>query len=371
MAPSPVVVVAVTVPMSLNLLGRRLSLMADRGWQVHLVVGQRPPDNYSFDPRLSVHVIPMKRAIAVMSDAVGLLRWISLLRRVRPDCVVGATPKAAFLAMLASRATGVRYRIFEMWGARWDGAQGRRRTILQATDRLTVWAATETIAVSQSLAELLDKERITRSRATVLGHGSSKGVDLDLFGSAKSGNARSVPVIGFVGRLAFDKGLHDLRAVFELLQISIPGVQLHVAGSDDSADPLDQLTQSWLSSGHPITLRGSVEDIPDFLHEIDVLCFPSHREGLPNAVIEAAAAEVPSVAWAVTGCSDAILDGATGFLVPLGQHERMAERLGYLLTDQSVLRTMGHKARKGVADRFNSTEVQAEYVSHLAKIMTR
>lgn len=363
-----VVLVGVTVPMSLSLMGARLVLMADRGWDVHVAVGEPVPPSYLPDPRVTVHVVPMTRDITPGADLRTLRDWSALIRRLRPDLVVGATPKAAFVSMIAARRRGVPHRVFEAWGARWDGVAGRRGAILRAADRLTVRCATQTVAVSHSLADLMVATGVASVRPLVIGHGATQGVDLEVFRPRSADEPTPGPVVGFVGRLAADKGLRDLPPVLALVRESVPEAELVLAGEADAADPLDESTRRWLDDDQRNRRVGQTDDVAGFLRGISVLCFPSQREGLPNAVIEAAASGIPVVAWNVTGVRDAVIDGVTGYLVPQGDQAAMAARIATLLVDAPLRSRMGAAARSLAGDRFDARRVQAGFVDFLASL---
>ena len=79
------------------------------------------------------------------------------------------------------------------------------------------------------------------------------------------------------------------------------------------------------------------------------------------AVIEAMAAGKPVVATRVGGVPDLVADGETGFLVPPGDHEAMAGRLGDLLDDAGLRRRMGDRARQIARERFAADSVAAAH----------
>ena len=364
-----VILVGLTVPMSLSLLGNRLSMMIDRGWEVHVAIGESMPAHARMDPRVAVHHIPMTREISPVSDLRSLSDWYTLIGHLKPTHVIGATPKAGFLSMLAARRRRVPNRLFEAWGARWDGVYGIRGAMLRAADRATVASATQTVAVSDSLADLFVSRGIAKFRPTVLGHGATQGVDLSRFFPAPERLRVGLPgMVGFLGRLAADKGIADLTTVMECVRTLKPDTELQIAGEIDSADPVNVHTQAWLAASPYNTLLGQTDEVPAFLRELDVLCFPSHREGLPNALIEAAACGVPAVAWDVTGTRDAIIDGETGFLIPLGDHEAMADRIIQILADSLLADRLGSAAREMARERFDSRLVQSAFVDFIADL---
>ena len=70
---------------------------------------------------------------------------------------------------------------------------------------------------------------------------------------------------------------------------------------------------------------------------MNLLAFPSYREGFPNVPLEAAAASIPVVGFAATGTVDAVLDGQTGTLVPMGNVPALTAAISEYLSND-VLR---------------------------------
>ena len=325
-----------------------LTALHDAGWEIHLVCapGEWPKGPPPAAAAVIEHRIPMVKPISPVADARALRQWVALVRRVRPDVVIGASPKGGLLAMLAARAAGVPRRIFVHRGARWETLTGPSRRLTVAAEKVTIRAATEVVAVSDSLADLVQAEGITRRRATVLCGGGDQGVDLDRFrpvgagagddqggappdvagsgaaaGAASAttgaggGSAPPFPVLGYVGRLAADKGLDVVLDALDAVRLDYSAARLVVIGEVDDADPPSADVLGRLDSDPGVTTMGWVPDVAEPMRSFDVLVFPSLREGLPNAVIEAAASGVPTVGWDVTGVRDAIDDGVTGRVV--------------------------------------------------------
>ena len=67
--------------------------------------------------------------------------------------------------------------------------------------------------------------------------------------------------------------------------------------------------------------------MPDVMRESHIFALPSYREGLPTAVVEAAACGRPVVATDVPGCREVVIDGENGFLVPAKNPQALAEAL--------------------------------------------
>jgi glycosyltransferase involved in cell wall biosynthesis len=104
--------------------------------------------------------------------------------------------------------------------------------------------------------------------------------------------------------------------------------------------------------GQSFILAGFRADLDRFLPHFDLLVLPSNTEGMPNVVLEAFAAGVPVVATAVGGTPEIIEEGVSGYLVPSGDDEAMAERICLALDNADALPDMGRKGRLYVQEKF-------------------
>jgi len=363
------IAIGVTAPLSLMFFERRISRLLELGWEVHIVVGQEIPTKMHPDPRVTVHIVPMRRSWSPLGTAWAFLSWLYVLRQVRPTHAWNATPKASLLGTLAAWVCGIPIRTFEVWGLRWDGKSGLGSRILRRLDQITALAATQTIAVSPSVANKMLRNKLVRQAPTVLGHGGTKGVDIVRF-SPVAGNVESrpghPPKIGFLGRLAKDKGIGDFINVASLVRKRIPDAVFIVSGEWDDADPPEVEVRQILEAGSSFELKGFVVDTPSYLQGLDVLCFPSHREGLPNAVLEAGACGVPTVGWDATGTCDAVIDGVTGYLIPKGDHSAMAEAVVSLVNRPETYAHVSAAARAYVVKYYSEDDALEAFVSALS-----
>jgi len=119
--------------------------------------------------------------------------------------------------------------------------------------------------------------------------------------------------VGYLGRLAPEKGLEPLVEAFAAVAPEFPATRLLIGGPGDAA-PLLALAQR-LGVGPRVRCVGLVDDVDAFLDALDLLVLPSRTEGSPNVLLEAFAHAVPVLATAVGGTVELVEDGVDGWLV--------------------------------------------------------
>lgn len=368
----PTILYCVTVSLSASTLLRgQLAYFSRKGYRVHLACSPGPTlQDLAARESVTVHPIPMSRRISPLRDMLSLFAMIALIRNVRPDIINAGTPKAGLLGILAATLTGVRARVYVMRGLRLQTSTGLMRKILILTEKLACRCAHVVVCVSPSLREEAIRARlVSPNKAQVIGMGSSNGVDVERFKldahlreqidslRAKHHLSTEAPTLGFVGRLTKDKGVIELIEAFERLYAEDSSIRLLLVGDTEDEDPLPQHTLQTIFNHPGIVRTGFVSETAPYYYLMDVLCLPSHREGFPNAPLEAAAAGRPTVTTDATGARDSVDDGVTGFVVRCKDIDSLTKALRRLLFDRQVARAMGEQARRRVINSFTPETV--------------
>ena len=171
--------------------------------------------------------------------------------------------------------------------------------------------------------------------------------------------------VGFAGRLLTSKGIRAVVAAHRILRTQGEDVRLLIAGTPDPANP-DSVTleeaQQW--SGEPgITWLGQVNDIASLWRDSHIAALPSHREGLPKSLLEAAACGRPMVATDAPGCREIVIHEETGLLVPIEDPQALAKAIGELAASQELRTRYGAAARQLVVDKMSAQAIGAATVA--------
>ena len=309
--------------------------------------------------------IPMRRRIAPIADLVSLFRLWRLLRNLKPDIVEFGTPKAGLLGTLAARFCGVPRRIYLLRGLKLEATTGLKRRVLLAAERLAASSAHIVICNSESLrARALALGVAPAAKLYLLGGGSSRGVDMDVYSPGKSdvreryGLPHDAPVVGFVGRLTRDKGLPELVEAFDAILQAEPKAHLLLVGwFDASEDMLGNDVRRRIECHPRIHLTGFVEGTAAFYRAMDVMVLPTWREGFPNVVLEAGSTGIPVITTMSTGSRDSVVPEVTGLLIPPGYPEAITEAVVKLLRDPELRQRMGQAARAWVQKHYINERV--------------
>ena len=162
--------------------------------------------------------------------------------------------------------------------------------------------------------------------------------------------------IGFAGRLLVDKGIRALVAAHDLLRSQGHNFNLLIAGNPDPANPASvsrQEVEDW-THRPGITWLGHVDNIASLWRASHIAALPSHREGLPGSLMEAAACGRPLVATDVPGCREIAIPDQTGLLVPVEDPPALADAILRLAQSGELRARYGAAGRKLVEEKLSA-----------------
>jgi glycosyltransferase involved in cell wall biosynthesis len=174
-------------------------------------------------------------------------------------------------------------------------------------------------------------------------------------------------LIGCVANYRPVKRLDVLIDAFRLLIAEGHRVRLVLVGEGPTRPSLERQIQD-LGLGDRVRLHGSVSDPRPLYGLFDLAVQASSREGLPNALLEAAGAGRPIVATDAGGTREIVLDGITGLLTPVDDHVALAGALRIAVTDADLRDRMGAAAREHVRRSFGMDRFVAEFADFYERL---
>jgi glycosyltransferase involved in cell wall biosynthesis len=308
-------------------------------------------------------VIPLeaeRRSLGPLEIVRSFTRMVRIVKAERPDVVHCIAMRTVVLGGLAARLAGA------------------PRLVLAPTGLGHVWIANGPLErLVRPLARLVIG-RILRGPSTRYLFENSEdprefglapaGADVTIVGGAGVDPAR-VPVtpeppapplkVAVIGRMLVPKGIGETVAAVRRARAQGAPIELNLYGEPDPSNRRsfsEAQLREWTSEPG-IAWHGPTEDVAKVWRENHVAMLLSYREGLPKALVEAAAAGRAIVASDVTGCREVVRDGIEGLLVPLGDVDAAARALMQLAADPALRARLGAAAHARFQERFTEEAV--------------
>jgi glycosyltransferase involved in cell wall biosynthesis len=362
-----------TIPVTLGFFRGHISYLKSRAVDIHVVsspgVGL---EQFGADLGVPVHPVPMTRSISPIKDLHSAWRLWRVLSDLKPHVLHAVSPKAGLLGTMVARLVGVPIVVSSVFGLPQMTKSGLLRRLLNITTRISSRCSDRVWCDSFSMRDYVANAGLCASdKLIVLGQGSVNGVDAEgrfspfYFGKESRNTIRqryNIPgdarVIGFVGRIVADKGMHELASAWRVLREKYADIHLLLVGPLEDGDPLRQDDQLLFQTDPRIHLAGRQHDIPPYLSAMDISVMPSYREGFGVTNIEASAMALPIVSTLIPGCVDSVQDGVTGMLVPPRDAKALAMVVAEYLDNPELLRKHGLAGRERVLQDFRPEIIQ-------------
>ena len=187
----------------------------------------------------------------------------------------------------------------------------------------------------------------------------------------QSQNEDDMVVILFLARFVATKGIYDLLEGFSQATLRNPKIELIMAGDGPEA----QGARDWCARKnlqHRVQFPGHVEgaEKAQLLIDADIFVLPSyHREGCPNALLEAMGAGLPVIVTPVGGIPDVVQDGVNGLMIGARDSDAVAGAITDLADDSRLRSEMGKRNRAVAWQRYEANSVTQLLESHYCAIV--
>ena len=339
-----------------------------QGYEVHIATTIINKLEFLESNGMIVHPLNLHRSRSGVGTIISeFVEIYSIIRLVAPDIIHLVTIKPVLFGGIAARLAGVSAVVSAVSGLGFVYVDKGlvaivRRLAISLLYRLALRHPNQRI-IFQNVDDQSQLTQLVKNSPdnSLLIHGS--GVELSHY--VQKPLPDGLPVVLLASRLIADKGVREFVAAAELINCSTIHARFVLVGDIDLLNPTSiqqkELDQWKINS--VVELWGYCDNMAEVLASATIIVLPSsYGEGLPKILIEAAACGRAAITTDVPGCRDAIEDGVTGVLVPLGDAEALAIAISSLLDDPLRCLKMGQAGRRRAEKMFDDRQVVGEHM---------
>ena len=332
--------------------------LSESGFRV-MLAGPLPENGYVKNHLSEIGVPYNPVALRGRSDFRSVARLIKMVNREHIDIVHTHCQNADFLGGIAARLAGARLLVTTIHGLIPEAEDMRKLAYLVSLRLLP----DHLIAISESVRQRgislgLDPKRIT----TIL-NASETGIAGRVRASAEVRSSIGVGgdefLLACVGVLDPSKGTETAIRALPFVVARHPKTRLLIIGDGKLRPTLEALCMDLRIAGR-VSFLGHRGDVPDLMNASDIVVNPSRMEGFGRVNTEAMALGKPVVCSDIPAFREIVIDGVTGFLVPLDDPLSFASAISRLLDSPDERQRLGSAGRGRVRDHFNANKFVTE-----------
>lgn len=355
------------------LLRTRLGRLQAAGYDTTVLCGRAPAEgdlDYAESLRelgIDVRIVPFAREIAPLTDWRCARALYGAARRGGYDIVHSHNPKGGLLGPAITRLAHGPAAVHTVHGFLFnEGSRGLRRAAALAAERWTAaWCDHLLFQSAEDCEYALQHRFKPPGRLHLIGNGIDEGrFDPGRYPEGRRSRRAELGfgpedlVVGMVGRLVREKGFEEYFAMAGQVAAAHPRARFLVVGiieaeQSDAVDPHEMIRRHGLAE--LCRLLEQRRDMPELYLSMDAAVLPSHREGIPRALMEASAMGLPVVATDIRGCREVVSDGETGLLYSLGDAPAFLAAVGRLLGDGELRARLGRGGRRRILEHFTES----------------
>jgi glycosyltransferase involved in cell wall biosynthesis len=310
------------------------------------------------------------------NEARAFFAIVALYRRVRPDIVHHVAVKPVVYGSMAARLARVSARINAIAGLGYvETSRQPRARVLRGVFNSVLRFAWNAPGVHVIVQNPDDREALARTNLLPPSHiHMIRGSGVDVAHFAPSPESPTPPVrVVYGGRLLWSKGIGELvEAARELKARRVP-VEIVLAGDPDIENPESipaAAVQSWVQEGVVAHVPWT-DDMASIWRDAHIAVLPSYREGLPKALLEAAACGRAMIATDVPGCREIARDGENALVVPARDARALAAAIEKLALDAPLRARLGAAGRDIVVNEYAESIVVNETLALYRELCAR
>ncbi len=350
-----------------NFRGDLLKEIISKGYEV-IVTG---PNEEGIDKIKELGIrfvrIPLdKNGLSAAADIKYMIALTNLLKAEKPDITLGYTIKPVIYGAIAAKLAGVKNINSMVTGVGYvftaETIKAKViRTIASILYRIGFKCADTVIFQNQDdLKEFVERKLLKREKCKLV---NGSGVNMQKFELSPLPKKLTFFMLS---RVMHSKGIREYLHAAKEVKGKYPGVRFMLLGAVENIQ--DSMTMEDLSpyiNNGIIDYYGETNDVASYYRQCSVYVLPSYREGTPRTVLEAMAMGRPIITTDAPGCRETIVDGVTGFLVPVQDTEILVEKMEWFIKNQDEIMKMGQASYQLCRDKFDVQKVNADMLEYM------
>ncbi len=347
------------------------SAAIENGYEVHVMTLITDKLKEMQSHGIIVHPIKLSRGGFKLFDLIfSFWECVTLIRMIKPEILHLVTIKPIIIGGIIARILKINSVIFAISGFGSLFVQKKKFARLKQRIVRTIYSIVFRHPNIKVIVQNNDDWRQVASlgaSATDINLIQGSGVDLQKYFPQKKES--DVFTIVMASRLLADKGVWDFLDAITILHSQLlpkhAKIRAILAGSPDPTNP-SSISFSELAHYCDETFLevvGEINDTSVMFQNSDIVVLPSHREGMPKVLLEAAACGATVVTTDAIGCREAVLHQKTGLIVPLNDPIALANAMFTLYSNPDVCRNLGEQGAIWAADTFNIDKVINQHMT--------
>ncbi|ULT56206.1 glycosyltransferase [Neobacillus drentensis] len=318
--------------------------MAEKGYDVHLILYERVKSEYPISDKVKLHLLPKRNG---KNKIKYYLQKFSLLRRmiyeISPDIIIPFLPAPVNHCFIASRFMKIPF-IFTVRNNPFLYPESKKMRLL---GKMIALLSTGIFLQTEEQAEFFPK---FSSKKIIVVPNPVSNVLIE----CNYQNREFISEIATFGRLSAQKNQCLLIQAFAMVYKTNKSLKLSLYGSGEEENNLRILVKN-LGIENAVSFKGRVSNVTDALMSTDLFVLSSNYEGMPNALMEAMAVGLPCISTdCPTGPKDLIQNKENGILIKSNDIGELVAAINYCVENPLFCHEVGSAAKKKVKEEFQA-----------------
>lgn len=299
-----------------------------------------------------------------LEDLKVFLKYIKIIKQIKPDVVLTYTVKPNVYGGLACRLRKVPYicNVTGLGSGYLNG--GIVQKVVQTLSKLAFRKANKVFFQNTADRDLLVQQGVVKDNYDLL---PGSGVNLETYKLLPYPPEDQPINFNFVARVMKDKGIDEYLEAAKIIKEKYPDVIFNVIGMIDQPH-YEKILKKYEEDG-VIKYHGFQTDMMPFIEKCNCMINPSYTEGMSNVLLENAACGRPLIASNIPGCKEIIDNNINGYLFEVKKYQDLVEKIEIFLGKSYEDKIeMALKGRIKVENEFNREIVISKYINEIENI---